>query len=364
MRAACRRRAFASASRTASWSPSHLASPSPEEAGCEPPLAVVHAPFMTKGYKGYKTMGLQGVPPQSWLQVDGNLESDLREKAAILRDHRDRFLMTTPSSLPAQHELAALLASNLAEHHSGSHGGAIDLSSAAREGSGAPPIEWASSLVSEDLCVLEKQQDEWVFTAGSVCFPTYWSLPDKIGHGVQAVHAPVPGFAERLAPTVNKFFDKLAPGSVTGRANWSLLRSRALSLPGLHSAANDRSESSDEGEASPSSEIPSPPPEILESNAGHELWLRVERQTIQKMPQSGAIAFTIRIHRCRLERLVEGNALAATRLRDAVTSLRDSAPAMFEYKSLPAIEGPLLAYLEGATDRAAVASTIETTTPS
>lgn len=341
-RPTCRLRAFAaSASHTAVWSPSHLASPSPEEAGCDPPLAVVHAPFLAKVYKGYKTMGLQSIQPRSWLQVDQNLQEDLSAKAAILRDRRGEFLIATPPSLPAQKELAALLVDNLAKHHAGTHS-ALALGAVAREGP-APPIELAARLVSEDLCVLEKQQDEWVFTAGSVCFPTYWSLPDKIGHGVMSVHAPVPGFAERLAPMVNKFFDKLAPGSITGRANWSLLRSSARSLPGRHYAAND-SDSSDEL------------CEISESNAGRELWLRVERQTMQKLPQTGAIAFTIRIHRCRLERLVEGNALAATRLRDAVMVLRETEPEMFAYKSLPAIEEPLLAYLDRAQARVSAAA--------
>ena len=185
-----------------SWAPLSTASSSAEEAGCEPPLAAVHAPFASPKYKGYKTMGLQGIPSSRWIEVDANLKSDLGEKDALLRERRDQVLVSTPSSLPAQRELASMLAANLLEHHASTHAD-VDPASA-QEAGGMPPIEWAARLVSEDLCVLEKQQGEWVFTAGSVCFPTCWSLPDKIGCGVQAVHAPVPGFAERLAPTVNK----------------------------------------------------------------------------------------------------------------------------------------------------------------
>ncbi len=70
-----------------------------------------------------------------------------------------------------------------------------------------------------------------------------------------------------------------------------------------------------------------------------------------KLPRSGAVAFRIRIHRTRLERVLCPTAERAVpalpaKLHRAVTYLRDKEPLMFRYKSLPAIAEHVLAFLE------------------
>ncbi|MBV9785849.1 MAG: DUF3445 domain-containing protein, partial [Acidisphaera sp.] len=71
-------------------------------------------------------------------------------------------------------------------------------------------------------------------TAASLCFPTRWRLADKIGKPMQAIHATVPLYAERLARPVDRFFEKLAPQRPVFRTNFSLLDNPALFQQGGH----------------------------------------------------------------------------------------------------------------------------------
>ena len=82
------------------------------------------------------------------------------------------------------------------------------------------------------------------------------------------------------------------------------------------------------------------------SNAGTKVWLRVEHQTLQRLPESGAILFTIRIHRTRLD-AVARDAEAA---RSLVASMQSMHPAMRRYKSLERVRGAVVEYLRETTD--------------
>ena len=69
---------------------------------------------------------------------------------------------------------------------------------------------------------------------------------------------------------------------------------------------------------------------ITPDNAGERLYLRVERQTLRRLPQSGAILFGIRVHSYQMARAITTRA-DAVRLAEAVRALPE---ATVHYKSL------------------------------
>ena len=107
------------------------------------------------------------------------------------------------------------------------------------------------------------------------------------------------------------------------RLNWSLMDDAALFQPSGH------------GRATPTSAI-------TPDNAGTKLVLRVERQTLRRLPQTGAIAFGIRVHVTALAAVMAVPGEAA-RLREATLALP---PDMDRYKSMLPFRPALLAYLE------------------
>jgi hypothetical protein len=45
----------------------------------------------------------------------------------------------------------------------------------------AMPLKAAALLVQEDLILMRKGEDGWRLAAGSLCFPSSWTLTEKFG---------------------------------------------------------------------------------------------------------------------------------------------------------------------------------------
>jgi hypothetical protein len=202
---------------------------------------------------------------------------------------------------------------------------------------GCDPLECAGRLVQEDFCLIQTEEQGPLLTAAVLCFPSRWRLLEKIGRPLAAVHGPVPFYAERLARAVDRFMRQIRPGHIASRLNWSILDDPTLFQP--TGKGRDAANTS-----------------ITAENAGERLFLRVERQTLRRLPRSDAVLFGIRVHNYPLHASV-GEAVAAQRLAGAVRALP---PEVAHYKSMLPFRSALLAWLEA---RQAGAPTGEATGP-
>ena len=185
------------------------------------------------------------------------------------------------------------------------------------------PLDVAGRLVQEDLCLMDREEpgDEYRLVAASLCFPSRWRLADKIGRPLSEIHQPVPHYAEQLNSATNSLFDRLTPERPIWRLNWSLLDDPALYQPTGHSAPSQAT-----------------PPE--------QLWLRIERQTLRRLPDTRAVLFTIRIHISPLTDLVD--------LRDReqlAVALSGLPETMLRYKSMAGFAQEIVAWLRGQSPR-------------
>lgn len=205
----------------------------------------------------------------------------LAEKQRLAETRFREIFLAEPETEAAQNEVLVLIST--------------ELQTTVPEAS-EPPLWTAAQLVAEDLIIMQRDADTWRLTAGALCFPSAWRLSEKIGKPLDALHAPVPGFAAgtRNAEIMARMFDALRPEAPILRGNWSLYGDDVLFHP---------------DEADP--DVPRFGPE------GDRVFLRGERQTLSKLPQTGAILFTIRIFVTPLETLLaaEGGADLATQLR-------------------------------------------------
>ena len=136
-------------------------------------------------------------------------------------------------------------------------------------------------------------------------------------------------YRRHLDAESNRFFDTMTEGKVFRRGNWSMMDD-----PSLHQPASRRQNRAR--------------PDLTVSNAGSEVWLRVEHQTLQRLRASGAILFTIRVHRTRLD-AVARNIEAARSLVGGIESMH---PAMRRYKALDRVRGVAVEFLREAIDAA------------
>ncbi|NEQ25135.1 MAG: DUF3445 domain-containing protein, partial [Microcoleus sp. SIO2G3] len=174
-------------------------------------------------------LGLKPLPISEWIDIDANFADQMRLKAELLRDRHDQVFVSLSETAAAQQEVLDLLVEHLLkyypQHYQGRSNGLHNCLTGQTWNlkEFAQPLDLAGRLVQEDLCLLLPQDGEYVLAAGSVCFPFRWRLQDKLGRSTAGIHAPVPGYAERLARPVEGVFDRLRSEYPSVRFNWGIV---------------------------------------------------------------------------------------------------------------------------------------------
>jgi hypothetical protein len=277
-------------------------------------------------------MGIKTLDLAQWIELDHRLIDQLAERRRLLEERRSEVLAGLPESGPGQHELLELLLDHLPErfpeHYRRIVGRIENLVTDERfeidawtdPGAGAP-LELAGRLVQEDLCLMQRSKAGYRLVAAVLCFPAHWRLADKLGRPLEAIHAPVPGFGERLAAPVDRFFDNIQVERPVWRVNWSLVDTPELFLPPEHRGH---------------------PRAVSAEQMGEQLWLRVERQTLRRLPRSGDVVFAIHTHVDPLAEAIDSPQAAGA----LAARIREMPEAMARYKSIWPIRAPLLAWLD------------------
>lgn len=218
-----------------------------------------HTPY--DGSEPLFKIGLRPLSGGEWLDIDDTQDAFLAEKQRLMREIPEKVFLTQEGTQETQLEVLALVTSYLEAQ--GYCAKLKDLN--------CPALLQAAMMIPEDLVIMRKSDDGWRLVAGSVCFPSSWSLQEKIGKPLHDVHAPVPDFnkGSRNAGMIERIFDNLQVGQPVERFNWSIYNDDAL----YH---DDRSSE--------------------HMNQETNCYLRVERQTLTKLMTSGDILFTIRIY--------------------------------------------------------------------
>lgn len=233
------------------------------------------------------TIGLKPLDLAEWLEVDRHRDAYLAEKRRLYAEIPGKVFVAEDDTQAAGQEVLEMISGHLDRHFPQLAG---DATPVAADRERAPPAMlanaplWAASLlVQEDLVLMRRGEDGWRLAAASLCFPSAWSLQEKFGRPLQDIHAPVPGFGRgtRTADIIHRIFDSMAIEQPVERLNWTLQAGAALYQPLSDTARNDRAQTR--------------PTRFPEADA-HNIFIRVERQTLRKLPASGDILFTIRIH--------------------------------------------------------------------
>ena len=281
--------------------------------------AVKHTPY--DGSSKPFTIGLAQLDESHWLEEDQNLVPYLDEKLNLYRTLPHNVLVEDEGTREAQSEVLELIRSHVLKHFpalykqdgqtmhiAGQH--TVQLDDASRS-----PLATAALLVQEDLVLMRKSAEGWKLAAASLCFPSAWNLLEKFKKPLHEIHAPVPEFGEgtRNASLIERMFDNLNPARSVLRWNWSLYGDDALYHPLSDNGMKRRFGEGDD--------------------ITGRVILRLERQTLRKLPQSGDILFTIRIYLDPLEALerhAEGAALAQS-IEQQVMAMTDQ---QIAYKGL------------------------------
>ncbi len=265
--------------------------------------------------------------PGGWIEIDDRFAADLAAKRALFAARHAEVFAALPEAAAAAEELLALLADHLPRHHpdrfrrDGEH--LVNLATGESWDVAHPalhPLETCGRLVQEDFCLMGGDGGKYRLVGAALCAPSRWRLGDKIGRDLAAIHAPVPGYRDALEPGVDRFFARLKPEKPAWRLNWTILDDPAPFQPLPQRAARA----------------------ITEANAGAALWLRVERQTLRRLPATGHVVFTIRTYITALDAAIASADAAA----ELAALLRDAPEATLAYKHMTRFRSALLDWLD------------------
>lgn len=204
-----------------------------------------------------------------WLRVDEAYGAQMAEKARLLRDRRGAVLARLSGSAAAEEDaLAEVLCALEAMPGFARSGDTMLCPDGRRAGLTGDPLATIGALVQEDVCLLDKRGEEHVLVAALLCFPASWTLAEKLGRPLGAIHGPVAAYDGDIARRVQRMFDGVRPGRPMWRANLLRYDDPALFQP--------RTEADPRPVGGPDAR-----------------WWRSERQTVLRLPQSGAVLFSI-----------------------------------------------------------------------
>jgi hypothetical protein len=225
--------------------------------------------------------GTTPIAPADWLQRDEVFAAQMAYRDALVAERPDEVHALDPASRPAADELLALVLAHLAAAPGYVRDGdAMRRPDGVRVALDGPPLLTAGRLVQEDLVLLEKPEGaaEHRLVGAILCFPSNWTLRQKFGMPLGRIHRPVAAYDETVARRVQRLFDLLRPEAPLMRTNMLFYSD--------HDLFNPRAEFARHTPA-----------------AGTARFIRVERQTLLRLPQTGAVVFSIHTYMVRPEAL-------------------------------------------------------------
>jgi hypothetical protein len=249
-------------------------------------------------------MGTKSLDTSQWLPSDEETAPTIAMKRELLRLRRDEVVGLLDGGSNAAEEAATLIA---------------ELCDTPLQAGGIDALVEASLLVADDIVVMQPMgnEQELVVVAGVVCSPSRWSIQTKLNSNMMAVHVPVPQYADHVGKAVDTTLSRLRVDQPMVRSNWTIEDHCALFQP----------------------VAPSGP--LVQDVT--QLWIRMERQTLRALPQTGGSMFTIRTYQQPIAEYVARGKDVASTLYSLVKRLPDD---VAKYKSMLHYRDALLKWLE------------------
>lgn len=227
-----------------------------------------HAPWMDP--PAWRLPGAQPLDPATWLVVDDAFAGQMALREQLIEDRLEAVHALLPEARPAAEECLDAVLGFLAD----APGYGIETDSILRPDGVRVKIDRSAPLVTlgriiqEDICLMMPGDGEHVLGGAILCFPASWTLEQKVGRPLMRIHKTVPKYDGDVGRRVQRLFDAIRVERPMWRANAHLEDSPDLFTPRLEDTPHPKKSAA--------------PP-----------YLRSERQTLMRLPITGAVVFGI-----------------------------------------------------------------------
>jgi len=179
-------------------------------------------------------------------------------------------------------------------------------------------LKTLASHIDTDIFLLlpstcAEDDGKYILEAYINCFPSGFDPREKLSRKLADIHIPVPRYGDKLEKSMDRFFAGLPNGKIVKRHNWTINTSPELfKLAGTHLHEGDDEK-----------------PKDIDVE---RTFLRCERQTLHRLPNTGALVFAFKTYQYPLAQIkAEGNGDA---LAEAIEGIqKGSTPELYKYKS-------------------------------
>lgn len=283
-------------------------------------------------------VGLQPIKFRDWLLIDNDYAEFMRVKRLRLSSSPELFYRTLPESLNAQRELRHMVTEHLLEEHAAlfsiSNGiltCAADCRSWDLGAESIEPLRQLSEFVQEDFMLVEELDGRQTITAASNAYSSSGRLAASVGHNVRWAHEPVPDLTTIQGSRIDRILASVHVDAPCARFNWQLTPVASIFFPPDPRSANNAALKAVSARLS---KDPSLAPSLLH--------MRVERQTLRRLPESGAVAFSIHTYSDPLSSLLGDSAA----LQALLLLLRDYSARRLQYSEMDGVQAAVIAWLE------------------
>ncbi|KAH8904919.1 hypothetical protein BR93DRAFT_914762 [Coniochaeta sp. PMI_546] len=272
----------------------------------------------------YITMALQASAPSELILIDNNYEKRVLERRKTMQDHKSTVMGAIPAGHNAVRELYSFL---LAEYLPGRYPSMFSLE---QDGtvfrnhvthstfSTTPPADPLEAFkvigetVEDDVFLLKETDEGHLSVAFLCCHPAGFDPSTKLGKLLKDIHTPVPSY-DKIGPSMERFFSKIKVGQFVKRQNWSITTQDKLYTPsGTHIYDKDDFQADEKVDID-------------------QVRLRVELQTLTRLPKTGAVIFPFKTYMYPLKDIKDEG--LGPQLVEAIEGLqKGNAPGMFKYK--------------------------------
>lgn len=222
-----------------------------------------------------RTRRLPGVIPleeADWLQQDDAFAAQMALREQLITERPEAVHRLSESCLPAAQELYDRIFAQLPGlgYQTGQVITRPDGGEVVPDRNN--PLLTLGRLVAEDLCLMQAapadspDHGEHLLGGAILCFPAGWTLAQKWGRPMMRIHKPVAKYTEDVGKRVQRLLDGIRPG--IGMLRGTAHQTNAT----LHNPLTE------EGGRKPQGALP---------------YIRVERQSLFRLPETGAVVFSI-----------------------------------------------------------------------
>ncbi|KAI4276639.1 MAG: hypothetical protein L6R38_005600 [Xanthoria sp. 2 TBL-2021] len=246
-------------------------------------------PYRPLRWGYHQTMSLNRLQTDWWLELEKTYVEKIKERKGLYDKNGTMVLNYLPGSELGCKEVMEMALqflcaryphyfslSNSEDNGYVFHNGILHNQTVIRD---MHPLHVLLENVPEDFAVMIRNPDDgyYYFRAGILCSSLGWSVKSKLGMQLKEIHSPIPDYKEKMEFSMDRYFSKLPTARPIQRGSWGLEIDTPLFMP-----PGDPHEKYRKVQL-PETELPL-----------SRIHLRVDWQTLRRLPLSGAIIFNFK----------------------------------------------------------------------